>query len=102
LKLIALRLLLVLFIHLLEQPLSIVDVELVLEPVAEHVILLEMHHGVEEHVLEGVACNSQALNFMQSLYLLLTANPSLVECLVLLLDALDFAFDLTGPLIVLF
>jgi len=60
-----------------------------------------MHHGVKEHILEGVACNSQALNFMQSLYLLLTTNPSLVERLILLLDALDFPFDLTSPLIVL-
>jgi hypothetical protein len=42
LELVTLRLLHIFFIDLLEEPLFIVDIELIGEPVAEHVILLKV------------------------------------------------------------
>jgi hypothetical protein len=42
LKLVTLRLLHIFFIYFLEKPLFIVHIQLISEPVAEHVILLEV------------------------------------------------------------
>ena len=61
LELVTLRLLHVLLVDLLEQPLLIVHVELIGEPVAEHVILLKVLNRVHKQVFKGGASHSEAL-----------------------------------------
>ena len=63
-------------------------------------MLSEELHGVIEAALQEVFRHLQALQLMHSLHLLFALATRNIECLVLLLDARDFAFDLLYPLVV--
>jgi hypothetical protein len=99
LELVTLSLLNILLINLLEQPFLIVDVELIGELVAEHVILLEVLNRIDKQVLKGGTSYGKALHLLQALLLLLSLDSSLIERLILLLDALYFSLDFPCPLI---
>jgi hypothetical protein len=49
--------------------------------------------------LKGRTSHGKALHLLQALYLLLSLDSTLVERLILLLDALDLTFNLTSPLV---
>ena len=62
-------------------------------------ILLEVLNRIDKQVLKGGTSYGEALHLLQALDLLLTLDSSLVERLILLLDALDFSLDFPCPLI---
>ena len=98
---VTLALLLMLLVDLLEEPFTIVHVQLVLESVTELILLLHLTDTVHECILQVLLGNGKALHLLKCLILSLSLDSSLVECLVLLLDARDLSLDLLLPLITL-
>lgn len=60
---------------------------------------MHLSKAVCESVFQILFCNCEALHLFESLFLSLPFHPSLVQCLVFLLDSLDLSFNFLLPLI---
>jgi len=82
-------------------PLLEVNVQLVLESITPVVLVGQELHALLEVISQEVFGNVEALKLVHGLDLLLALHASVIESLVLLLDALDLFLDLHLPLAVL-
>jgi hypothetical protein len=87
------------FIDLLVKPILVNDMQLVLMLVLPKVVISQELHRVFESAREEVLCKRKTLQLVHGLDLLFSLDSSIVESLVLLLNACNLFLDFLFPIV---